>query len=88
MKLTIATLAAALTLAGAASAMTGNGNLFDDPRAAALGSNGQVVSGAMAKVNIEDVFDAQARALNSSDMVYVTVFATDGSGDVQTNADR
>ena len=88
MKLTIATIAATLTLAGAASAMTENAGLFDDPRAAALGANGQVVSGTIMQVDIEDVFEARERALNPADTVDVTVFAQDAPATVQINAER
>jgi hypothetical protein len=88
MKLTIATLAATLTIAGAASAMTESAGLFDDPRAAALGANGQSVSGAMAKVDIDQVFEPRARALNSSEEVYVSVFAQDAPAEVQIDAER
>lgn len=88
MKLTIATIAATLTLAGAAAAMTETAGGFDDPRAAALGANGQVVSGTVTQVDIEDLFDARARALNSADTVDVTVFAQGAPATVQTNAEH
>jgi O-methyltransferase involved in polyketide biosynthesis len=87
MKLTIASVAAILTLAGAASAMTESASLFDDPRAASLGANGQTVSGKIAEVDIEDAFEARARALNASETVEITVFATDAPDEVQVNAD-
>ena len=88
MKLMIATIATTLTLAGAASAMTGNASLIDDPRSAALGATGQSVSGDRVKVDIEDVFEPRARALNSADSVYVSVFSTDTPRDVQVDAQR
>jgi hypothetical protein len=87
MKLTIATLAATLTLAGAASAMTESTSSFHTPRDAALGDNGQGVTGTMLKVNIDEVFEPRARALSSGETAYVTVFATDAPTDVQIDVD-
>jgi hypothetical protein len=87
MKLTIATLAATLTLAGAASAMTENSSSFHTPRDAALGDNGQVVSGTMLKVDIDDVFEPRARALTSGETASVTVFKTDAPTDVRIDVE-
>lgn len=77
MKLTLSTVAAAVLLTGAASAMTEPAPFFE-PRDAALGGNGMTNTGEVSSVPIEDVFEAREQALNSAETVDLSTF--EGSG--------